>query len=69
MIAEVDTGLDELEAAAEVVDIPPVIDWEAWKPEDINAVLRAMWRHVELDADLMPVRVEWIVPEWRAGSA
>ena len=69
MIAEVDAGLDQLEAAAEVVDIPPTIDWEAWKPEDINAVLRAMWRHVELGADLIPVRAEWTVPEWRAEAA
>jgi DNA invertase Pin-like site-specific DNA recombinase len=66
MIAEVDAGLDELQEAAEVVDIPPAIDWEVWKPEDINAVLRAMWRHVELGDDLMPVRAEWTVPEWRA---
>jgi DNA invertase Pin-like site-specific DNA recombinase len=68
MVAEVDLRLDELEAAAEVVDIPPAIDWDTWKPEDINGVLRAMWRHVELGDDLMPVRAEWTVPEWRSGA-
>lgn len=65
MVAEVDAGLNQLEAAAEVVDIPPTIDWEASKPEDINAALRAMWRRVELGDDLMLVRAECTVLEWR----
>jgi hypothetical protein len=26
---------------------------ETWKPEGIDAVLRAMWRHIELVEDLM----------------
>lgn len=46
--------------------IPPRIDWERESVEDINASLRAMWEYVELGPDLLPVKAEWLVPEWRA---
>ena len=45
--------------------IPPRIDWELERVEDINASLRAMWRSVSLGPDLLPVEADWIVPEWR----
>jgi DNA invertase Pin-like site-specific DNA recombinase len=69
--AELDAMLDDVErrfAAIEAADvfkeIPQAIDW-TWAPEDINAVLRAMWSHVQLDERLRPIRAEWLVPEWR----
>jgi hypothetical protein len=48
-----------------VRDVPQSIEWDVWSPDTINAVLRAMWEYVELDQNLMPVRAEWTVPEWR----
>jgi len=56
--------LATLEAADRVLDVPQAIDW-SWEPKAINGVLRALWDHVELDADMHPVRAEWRVPEWR----
>jgi len=47
------------------LDVPRAIDFERWDTEDINRALRALWHHVELGADLLPVRAEWRVPEWR----
>jgi hypothetical protein len=46
-----------------VQDVPAAIDWESWTPEAVNRVLRAYWEHVELGADLLPVRAEWRLPE------
>jgi site-specific DNA recombinase len=60
----IDAELDRLSAAVRVVDVPQ-LDW-AWQPGAVNAVLRALWDHVELDPELRPVRAEWLVPEWRA---
>jgi len=44
----------------------PPLDWE-WSVEAINKWLRAAFDHVELGDDLLPVRAEWLVPEWRQG--
>lgn len=60
--------LANLDAADRILDVPPAIDW-GWEPKAINAVLRALWEHVQLDADMHPVRAEWRVPEWRASHA
>lgn len=57
-------ALAALEAEASVVDLPGTVDW-SWPPEQLNAVLRAIWRYVELDSDMRPTRAEWLVPEWR----
>jgi Resolvase, N terminal domain len=64
-LATIAREIDRLEAAEGLVDIPPAVDW-TWPPERVNAVLRALWAEVTLDADLHPVAAEWIVPEWRA---
>lgn len=48
--------------------IPERIEWETWSTEAINATLRALWHHVELGPDLLPVRADWTVPEWRASG-
>lgn len=70
--AIVDAGLAELDAkraaatgqAEQVVQVPPAVDWSA--PVDVlNDVLRAMWDHIQLDEQLLPVAAEWHVPAWR----
>jgi DNA invertase Pin-like site-specific DNA recombinase len=56
--------LERLAAIENVVDVPR-LDW-AWPPAQVNLVLRAIWDHVDLDADLRPMRAEWTIPEWRS---
>ncbi|MEA2536026.1 MAG: site-specific recombinase [Chloroflexota bacterium] len=63
-MAVVDTAIDALADELTVVDIP-ALDW-SWDPKDVNRVLRAMWSHVVLDDQLLPVEAVWRVPEWRA---
>jgi DNA invertase Pin-like site-specific DNA recombinase len=53
-----------LDAADRILDVPPTIDW-SWEPKAVNTVLRAMWEHIELDANMRPVEAVWRVPEWR----
>ncbi len=53
-----------LEMSQRVVEIPQAIDWD-WEPKAINAVLRALWEYIVLDADMRPSRAEWRVPQWR----
>lgn len=60
---EIDAELVKLGGRAQIVDIPAV-NWDA-APDKLNAVLRALWEYVELDADMRAVRAEWRVPEWR----
>ncbi len=57
-------ALGRLDAQLTVVDVP-AIDWDA-PTEDINAVLRSIFRYVQLDRNLIPLRAEWTVPQWRA---
>lgn len=57
--------LARLEAVETVIDIPQAIDW-TWEPKAINEVLRALWEHVQVDADMQPTEAVWRVPEWRA---
>jgi DNA invertase Pin-like site-specific DNA recombinase len=64
-LATVDDALEALRATTALVDLPQTIDW-TWEPDQVNAVLRALWAHVQLDEQLRPVRAEWTVPEWRA---
>jgi len=47
------------------LEVPDRIDSHRWVVEDINRALRSLWDHVVLGADLMPVRAEWRVEEWR----
>lgn len=62
-VAAVVARLDSLEAKTRAVDVP-VIDWDA-PPEAVNAILRTLWEHVQLDERMQPVSAEWLVPEWR----
>jgi hypothetical protein len=65
-IDAIDAALERLDAAEWAVQVvPPAIDWN-WPTEQLNAVLRALWDHVQLDAQLRPTSAEWHVPEWRA---
>lgn len=62
-LRKLDEEADALAARTYLETIPP-IDW-TWPPAELNAVLRAMWDHIELDANMRPVEAVWRVPEWR----
>lgn len=59
-LEEIDAAEDQLVAAAQVIEVPPV-DW-TWPPRDINRHLRLIWERVELGPDLMPARFVWRLP-------
>lgn len=45
--------------------VPQAIEWDTDPVPEVNAVLRAMWSHVQLGPDLLPTEAVWQVPEWR----
>ena len=57
--------LEKIDAAEQLVELPSAVEWEA-PAKEVNAVLRAMWDHVQLDLDMHPVEAVWRVPEWRS---
>ena len=61
----IDAELAELEVREQAFDIPREIPWTA-PPAELNAVLRALFEFVELDAGMQPIAAVWRVPEWRA---
>ena len=61
--SEIDAELSKLSDREEVIEVPE-INWDA-APEKVNAVLRAVWAYVQLDADMRPTEAVWRVPEWR----
>jgi DNA invertase Pin-like site-specific DNA recombinase len=63
---EVQSALERVQSAEIVMTVDPAIDWDTDPPEAVNGVLRALWEYVELGPDLLPVRAEWRVPQWRA---
>jgi hypothetical protein len=63
-LADVDEALAAIAVRNQIVAVP-AIDWDG-RPEDINAVLRAIWSEVRMGPDLNPVEAVWRVPEWRA---
>jgi DNA invertase Pin-like site-specific DNA recombinase len=67
-VISISEEMAKLDSVQRVIEIPQEIDWE-WEPAAINTVLRAMWQHVQLDADMRPVEAAWRVPEWRASHA
>ena len=69
-LAVVDADLAEVISRADTLRaIPPrAIDWTS-PPERLNEFLRSIWRHVELNEVLGPIRADWIIPEWRATGA
>jgi len=50
-----DSDLSDLPDEDEVLREVPGLDWKLTPPEAINEVLRAVFRHVALDADMKPV--------------
>jgi DNA invertase Pin-like site-specific DNA recombinase len=52
-----------LDAKERLVDVPE-LNWD-WPAERINAVLGALWDHVQLGEDMRPTSAAWLVPEWR----
>lgn len=59
-LREVDEEVDNLSRVSGLIAVPK-LDW-TWAPKEINAVLRSMWGHVQLDDDLRPVRADWQLP-------
>ena len=51
------------EGVTRLLSVPERIDWARWSVENINAVLRTYWFHVELGDDLRPVRAERRIPD------
>jgi DNA invertase Pin-like site-specific DNA recombinase len=61
---EIDAELERLDEQERIVAVPE-LDW-SWAPAEINAVLRAVWKHVQLDSTMSPASAEWRVPQWRS---
>lgn len=49
-----------------VEEVPQAIEWATDPTAEVNAVLRAIFDHVQLGPDLLPVEAMWRVPQWRA---
>lgn len=64
-LAKIAAEIATLDLQRRIADVP-ALDWERWAPRDVNAALRSMWSEVQLGPDLLPVRAEWTVPEWRS---
>jgi hypothetical protein len=62
-LAAVDAAVGRLDEGERILDVP-AIDW-TWPPEQLNAVLRALWSEIRLDEQMAPVEAVWRVPEWR----
>ena len=63
----IDQLLSRIDAKSQAVTVEPV-DWEG-TDENINAALRRMFHHVQLDRNLRPVSADWILPDWRGDEA
>lgn len=61
--ARIDAELEQLDDQEAIVQVP-ALDWGT-SPASVNEVLRAMWRYVQLDADMKPITADWVKPEWR----
>lgn len=62
-LASIDADLERLPVhRSGHQEIPQSIDWDAWPPAAINAVLRTYWNAIILGPDLLPVRADWKLP-------
>jgi DNA invertase Pin-like site-specific DNA recombinase len=57
-LAAIDEQLAGIEDEATIEDVGP-IDWQNTPPAALNALLRAYWREVRLDASMRPVEADW----------
>lgn len=57
---EIDEGLTRLDLQGRAVSVPGVT-WDR-EPQDVNRALRVIWGHIQLDRDLRPSSVEWLLP-------
>lgn len=64
-LADVDADLGKLDDEQRVEAIAQRINWSL-DAATINTMLRALFEYIELGPDLVPVRAEWNVPEWRS---
>jgi DNA invertase Pin-like site-specific DNA recombinase len=68
-LSEVAEGLARLDSRRTMMAVPKV-DW-TWEPKKLNAVLRALFERIELDASTFQPKATgfvWTVPEWRDAS-
>ena len=65
LVADVDARLAAADARAELVAIPPAVDWSG-PPEAIQPVLAALWERVTVDLPARAFVADWRVPEWRS---
>lgn len=63
-LQNIDEDLAKLGSVGRIVAIPE-IDWD-WPVGELNATLRALFEYLELDENMLPIRAQWQVPEWRA---
>ena len=64
-LRDIAAAVDLAERTSSQVVVPASIDW-SWSTDDLNRVLRSLWRCLTLDEAMRPTRAEWLVPEWRA---
>jgi DNA invertase Pin-like site-specific DNA recombinase len=64
-LSEVDAEVDKLDATSVVLQVP-AIDWTA-DPDQINGILRLIFRSIQLGPDLLPVSADWTAPDLRSG--
>lgn len=54
----IDAQIAAIDDAAVLEDVGP-IDWDNTPPAELNALLRAYWRDVRLDAQMRPIEAGW----------
>lgn len=54
--------IERLSVRETAMAVPSGIDWERTPPKEVNAVLRVYWDHIELDAEMHPIRAAWRLP-------
>jgi DNA invertase Pin-like site-specific DNA recombinase len=65
-LRKINDELRAIDEASRTIPILRPVDWENWTTAEINTVLRAIFAHVEVGHDLMPVAFTWNYPAWRA---
>lgn len=66
-LAAIDAQIETLEDETMVEDVGP-IDWENTPLAELNALLRAYWREVRLDATMRPVEADWRIARMRRAA-
>jgi DNA invertase Pin-like site-specific DNA recombinase len=64
-LASIDERIAAIVDEAVVEELGP-IDWDDTPPAELNAVLRAYWKHIQLDEAMRPVKAEWRIARMRS---